>query len=315
MDNTKLLSSVESVLGKGKKTSGGNVAFHCPFCNHHKRKLEVQMTTSNKGENHWHCWICNRAGKKLINLYKQLNTGYDKIVELNNALGIVTKDINSLFLEHSDSRSTYLSLPPEYRSFLEAENTPDYRNALKYLRESRGFTNFDILKYHLGFCETGQYKHKIIIPSYSASGSLNFFAGRDFYDSSFKHKNPNVSKDIIGFELYINWNLPVILVEGAIDAMTIKRNAIPLFGKTISNELRKRLIEKKVKSIYICLDKDAQKQALDVATEFMDEGITVYFVNLEEKDPNEIGFENMITIIKNTKPLSFSDLIRYKLNI
>jgi DNA primase len=167
----------------------------------------------------------------------------------------------------------------------------------------------------LGYCNSGQYKHKIIIPSYNISGSLNFFVGRDFYDSSFKHKNPNVSKDIIGFELYINWNLPVILVEGAIDAMTIKRNAIPLFGKTIPDELRKRLIEKKVKAIYVCLDKDAQKQALAVAEEFIKEGIIVYFVNLQEKDPNEIGFEPMIKIIKETKPLSFSDLIRYKLNI
>jgi hypothetical protein len=159
----------------------------------------------------------------------------EKIVELNKALGVVVKDINSLFTEHSNHSSAHLSLPAEYKSFLEAENTPDYRNALKYLRENRGFTNFDIIKYHLGFCESGQYRHKIIIPSYNLSGSLNFFVGRDFYGSDFKHKNPNISKDIVGFELYINWNLPIVLVEGAIDAMTIKRNAIPLFGKTIPN--------------------------------------------------------------------------------
>jgi hypothetical protein len=315
MDNTKLVSSVESLLGKGKKTSNGNVAYYCPFCNHHKRKLEIQMLTNTKGENPWSCWVCQKRGRKLINLYKQLNAGYEKIVELNKALGVVVKDINSLFTEHSNHSSAHLSLPAEYKSFLEAENTPDYRNALKYLRENRGFTNFDIIKYHLGFCESGQYRHKIIIPSYNLSGSLNFFVGRDFYGSDFKHKNPNISKDIVGFELYINWNLPIVLVEGAIDAMTIKRNAIPLFGKTIPNELRKRLIEKKVKEVYICLDKDAQKQALNVAEEFMDEGITVYFVDLDEKDPNEIGFERMVKIIKETKPLSFGDLIKYKLNI
>jgi DNA primase len=315
MDNTKLISSVESVLGKGKKTSNGNVSYYCPFCNHHKRKLEIQMATNLKGENPWNCWTCQKRGRKLINLYKQLNVGYEKILELNTSLGVVTKDINNLFAEHINQNTSYLSLPKEYKSFLEAENTPNYRNALKYLRENRGFTDFDIIKYHLGFCEEGPYKHKIIIPSYDTSGSLNFFAGRDFYDSDFKHKNPNYSKDIVGFELYINWQLPVILVEGAIDAITIKRNSIPLFGKTISNELRKRLIEKRVKDIYVCLDKDAQKQAIAVAEEFMNEGIIVYFVNLEEKDPNEIGFERMIHIIKKTKPLTFSDLIKYKLNL
>jgi DNA primase len=310
MDNTKLLSSVESLLGKSKKSTKNNYSFYCPFCNHYKRKLEIDIVSG-----HWNCWVCQKRGRKLINLYKQLNVGYDKIVELNNILGVSTKDINSLFYNNSKNTNSYIKLPSEYISFLEAENTPNYRNALKYLRDDRGFTNYDIIKYHLGFCESGQYRHKIIIPSYNTSGSLNYFVGRDFYGSDFKHKNPDISKDIIGFELFINWQLPVILVEGAIDAITIKRNAIPLFGKTISTELRKRLIEKKVKDIYVCLDKDAQKQALVVAEEFMNEGIVVYFVNLEEKDPNEIGFEKMVHIIKNTKPLSFSDLIKYRLNI
>jgi DNA primase len=310
MDNTKLLSSVESLLGKSKKSTKNNYSFYCPFCNHYKRKLEIDIVSG-----HWNCWVCQKRGRKLINLYKQLNVGYDKIVELNNILGVSTKDINSLFYNNSKNINSYIKLPSEYISFLEAENTPNYRNALKYLRDDRGFTNYDIIKYHLGFCESGQYRHKIIIPSYNTSGSLNYFVGRDFYGSDFKHKNPDISKDIIGFELFINWQLPVILVEGAIDAITIKRNAIPLFGKTIPTELRKRLIEKKVKDIYVCLDKDALKQALVVAEEFMNEGIVVYFVNLEDKDPNEIGFEKMVHIIKNTKPLSFSDLIKYRLNI
>jgi hypothetical protein len=77
----------------------------------------------------------------------------------------------------------------------------------------------------------------------------------------------------------------------------------------------KKIVMSSVSKIYIALDKDAQKQALNVANEFMDEGIIVYFVDLQEKDPNEIGFERMIKIIKETKPLSFADLIKYKLNI
>jgi len=313
MDNTKLVSSVESILGKGRKTSNGNVAYHCPFCNHHKRKLEVQMIINSKGENPWNCWVCQKKGKKLVNLYKQLNAGYDKIVELNKALGVVTKDINSLFTEYSNYTSTHLSLPTEYKSFLEADNTPDYRNALKYLREDRGFTNFDIIKYHLGFCETGQYRHKIIIPSYNLSGSLNFFVGRDFYGSNFKHKNPNVSKDIVPMELYINWALPIIICEGMFDAITIKRNAIPLLGKTISDELRKRLIEKRVTDIYLALDLDALKQTLQIAKTFLDEGINVYIVELDGKDPSEIGFIRMIELIKQSTLLTYGELLKRKI--
>ena len=60
---------------------------------------------------------------------------------------------------------------------------------------------------------------------------------------------------------------------------------------------RKKIIENKVKEIYICLDKDAQKQAIEHAEEFMSNGINVYFVDLAQKDPAEIGFEKMIQII------------------
>ena len=52
MSNFKLLSLIETVLGKGKSTSRGNVAFNCPFCHHNKKKLEVDIDSQ-----HWHCWI------------------------------------------------------------------------------------------------------------------------------------------------------------------------------------------------------------------------------------------------------------------
>ena len=75
----------------------------------------------------------------------------------------------------------------------------------------------------------------------------------------------------------------------------------------------KKIIENKVNQVYICLDKDAQKQALERAEYFMNNGVEVYFVDLEEKDPAEIGFEKMCKLIKETQPLTFSKFIEYKL--
>ncbi len=46
-------------------------------------------------------------------------------------------------------------------------------------------------------------------------------------DSRFYRRNgnyyPSVSKDIIPFELFINWESPIVLCEGPFDAMAIKR--------------------------------------------------------------------------------------------
>ena len=75
---------------------------------------------------------------------------------------------------------------------------------------------------------------------------------------------------------------------------------IPLFGKTISTTLKRRIVEKGVKKIYICLDKDAKKQALETASYFMNNGLDVYFVDLTSKDPNELGFEKTKELLETT---------------
>lgn len=313
MLNTKLTQLLESVLGKGKVTNKGNIAHHCPFCQSSRKKLEVQTITNDKGENPWHCWVCNKSGKKLSTLFKTLNVSRDKLTELYNLLNIQPK-YSSKTIDSLHSSTTVVDLPKEYIPLYRTSDSIEYKNAMHYLRNKRNITLAEIVKYSIGYCESGEYAKKIIIPSYDDSGKLNYFVGRAYYEAeSFKHKNPDVSKNIVGFELFINWSLPIVLVEGSFDAIAVRRNAIPLFGKTISEDLRKKIIENKVEKLYICLDKDAQKQALEHAEYFMNNGVEVYFVDLQEKDPAEIGFEKMCKLIKETPPLTFSRFIEYKL--
>jgi len=313
MIDTRLTQLIESVLGKGKVTNKGNIAHHCPFCQSRQKKLEVQSVTNDKGENPWHCWVCNKSGKKLTSLFKALNVGRDKIAELYKVLSIQPK-YSSNQIDSTFQSTTAIDLPKEYIPLFKTSESIEYKNAIHYLRSKRKITLSEIVKYNIGYCESGEYAKKIIIPSYDEFGKLNYFVGRAYYEAeSFKHKNPEVSKNCVGFELFINWSLPLVLVEGSFDAISVRRNAIPLFGKTISEDLRKKIIENKVSQLYICLDKDAQKQALEHAEYFMNNGVEVYFVDLEEKDPAEIGFEKMCKLIKETQPLTFSKFIEYKL--
>ncbi len=130
-----------------------------------------------------------------------------------------------------------------------------------------------------------------------------------------KHKNPKISKDIIGFDLTINWNEPIILCEGAFDAIAIKRNAIPLFGKIIQPALQKKIIEKRVRDIYICLDADALKNAIQIAERFMAEGLNVYFVELQDADASELGFERIRAILNETDILTFEGIMHLKMGM
>jgi hypothetical protein len=313
MINNKLIQIIESVIGKGKVTNKGNIAHHCPFCHSPRKKMEIQTITNDKGENPWHCWVCNKSGKKLTTLFKALNVSREKISELYKVLNLQPK-YNANQIDSAFRSTTALDLPKEYIPLVSISDSIEYKNAIHYLRSKRKITLSEIVKYNIGYCETGEYSKKIIIPSYDEFGKLNYFVGRAYYDAeSFKHKNPDVSKNCVGFELFINWSLPIVLVEGAFDAIAVRRNAIPLFGKTISEDLRKKIIEHKVSKLYICLDKDAQKQALEHAEYFMNNGVQVYFVDLDQKDPAEIGFEQMSKLIKETQPLTFSKFIEYKL--
>jgi hypothetical protein len=129
-----------------------------------------------------------------------------------------------------------------------------------------------------------------------------------------KYKNPRVSKDVVGFESMIDWNQPVILCEGVFDAIAIKRNAIPLFGKTLPPKLLRRFVEYKVRNVYLILDSDAQKDSMKIVEKLKSYQVEVNMIVLEDKDPSELGFEKTINLIKQTKDsLSFSDIMKMKL--
>jgi DNA primase len=307
MVNELLVNLVNSVLGTSKRTSRGNQSFTCPFCSK-QNKLEVNFTENKEGINKWACWTCGKKGKTVKSLFKQVQVDSSYFQELSKLVkNVSTEDIGEV-------KQTLLELPKEYKSFI---NNKDIiaRHALSYLKK-RNITKQDILKYNIGYCSSGQYAKMIIIPSYDGAGKLNYFTARSFEKDPYtKYRNPETSRDIIPFELFINWDLPIILCEGPFDAMAIKRNVIPLLGKNIQSSLMKKLVESKVQKIYIALDNDAISKALGFCEQLLDIGKEVYLVELEGKDPSELGFENFTKLIQTVSPLTQYKLMEKKLQI
>jgi len=307
MVNQLLVTLVNSVLGSGKATARNNYAYHCPFCHHHKPKLEVNLTENREGKNPWHCWACNVRGTTIYNLFKQLKVEAGKYTELKSLVK-TSKSIKETQVVNS------ISLPNEYIGLYNV-NTNDImaRHALAYLKK-RNIGKYDILKYNIGYCKEGLYKNMIIIPTYNKDGNINYFTARSFEkDPYIKYRNPSVSRDIIPNEHLINWNIPIVICEGLFDAIAIKRNAIPLLGKNIQSSLMKKIVTSIVDKIYIALDRDAMKQALRFCENLMAEGKEVYLVDLQDKDPSEMGFKNFTKLIQNTVPLTYYNLMERKL--
>ena len=305
MVNELLVNLVNSVLGASKRTARGNQSYHCPFCNHHKPKLEVNFTENKKGYNPWHCWVCGKKGKTIKVLFKSLKVSSDKFIELSKLVK-TGNEVEEIVVEKT------VELPKEFKPIL---NNMDImaKRAFAYLK-SRNVTKDDIEKYNIGYCDYGKYKNMVIIPSYDKDGVLNYFSSRSFDKEAYiKYRNPDCSRNIIPFELFINWDSPLILCEGPFDAMAIKRNAIPLFGKNLQSNLLKKIVSSTVNKIYIALDTDAIKQALKHCEYLINQGKEVYLVELDGKDPSELGFNKFTNLIQNTFPLDQYSLMEKKI--
>lgn len=307
MDNTilNILSrAIGSTYTKLKKTD--EYMFWSPFITHHKPKLQINIKSQK-----WHCWVSNQGGHNFYQLFKAVGVSQSDWSDLKEYLN---EQDDYYVVKTSKNQKIKVSLPKEFKRLnYDTFNTPLEKRCINFLKE-RGFDNNDIIRYGVGYCESGEYSDRIIIPSYDKNGRLNYFIARDLYDRGMKYKNPPVSKNIICFEMYINWEEPIILCEGVFDAMTIKRNAIPLFGKTISKSLITKIIKKHVKKVYIVLDDDAIKDSIKMIERLLTYGIQTYFVKLKGKDPNEIGFNNIWNIIHETNPLNLKELVTLKLS-
>ena len=93
----------------------------------------------------------------------------------------------------------------------------------------------------------------------------------------------------------------------------IRTRTIFVFGKNVMKKLHKKIIESQVKTLYLALDNDAKSDAIKISDTFVNEGIDVKLVMLKDKDPSEIGFEGLLSYLKDTESTNFSRLLKYKL--
>ena len=144
MNENKILTVVESLLGSGKRQSKGEYLFHCPECHHRKPKLIVKLDHSYNSFQNWHCWVCQDTngtkGRKLWQLFKKFNASKEQFNELKEALG----DIDYSYVPTEEKIKKFVSLPKEYIPIWKENKSFIRKHALLYL-EKRGITLNDML--------------------------------------------------------------------------------------------------------------------------------------------------------------------------
>ena len=302
MKQKRLEAIISKVLGDNTKRND-EIIVRCPYCNHRKHKLSINLLNYK-----WHCWVCNVKGVGLQKLFKKGGGSYQDIQDANLVTGKPTNE--KVVVEKQ------IALPYEFQPIATGNpRDPEFRNAAMYLKR-RGLTKIDILRHNIGYCSTGSYKGYIIIPSYDGEGNLNYYVGRSYYKSDFPHKNPTASKNVIGFDMLVDWEEDINICEGAFDAFGIGDNTIPIFGKFMPKKLKAKLIEKRPSRVNVILDRDATEAALDVSQHLLDNNIDAYLVQVPEgSDPGDLGVDKMKQLIDYAEPLNLMKIMEMKFEL
>lgn len=289
MDNS--LQILSKYLGEYEKKKDENYAFSCPFCKHHKKKLEVDIQTGL-----WNCWVCNTKGIKVSNLLKRLKANISDIRNIRENIG-EKKERQEIEI---------LTLPDSFEYIKPYAEDLMNNNAYEYLSK-RGLSNDDIIKYKIGYANYGENVGELILPSFDSKGRLNYFIQKNIHTG--RYKNPNYSKNQIIYDLFINWEEPIVLVEGMFDAITVRHNSIPLLGKFINKTLKKRILKSKTDTFYICLDADAYDSSIELSKYLLSIGKKVFNVILpKNEDPSSLGYKKVWELINSSKQITQQDI-------
>ena len=288
------------------KTSGSELLFKCPVCNHHKHKFSV-----NLDKNAFKCWVCDYRGRNIRRVVRRFGS-YTQLQKWDQATNRVDLErFADLFVERRDEESKErVELPSQFLSLTSKNLRATAKFAYRYLR-SRGVTDDDILRWKIGYCFEGEYRNRVVIPSFDDDGDVNYFAARSYNGDSYKYKNPRASKNIVFNELFVDWNADLTIVEGVFDAI-VAGNAVPILGSTLRKD--SRLLQKIVMNdtpVYLALDPDAADKERRLIRMLLQYDIELYKIDVNGYE--DVGSMPRQIFLQRKKEASFIDGDNYLL--
>ncbi len=285
---------------------GHEYLFTCPSCNHHKRKFSI-----NLDKNVFKCWVCDYRGRNIRRVIRRFGS-YLQLQKWDSISDRADLErFADLFNEDKfETGSQKVQLPEEFVSLTSDKVPATGRHAMKYL-DPRGLTKADILKWKIGFCFEGEFRNRIVIPSFDEDGDCSYFIARSYTGDSYKYKNPRASKDIVFNDLFIDWNEDLVLVEGVFDAL-IAGNAVPILGSTLrsGSDLLRKIVRNDT-PIYVALDPDAAKKERRIIEMLLRYDIELYKIDVSGYE--DVGSMPRKVFVERKNNAAFIDRDNYLL--
>jgi hypothetical protein len=302
--------------------------------------------TSKPDEWLMECWVCN-APKLYFNVVKvkgfcvkcweprslediaQKTAGINKhqvyqyIADAKLAAMRVT-GLKDSILEglHGTTRSGFrelpeISFPDEYRTLREGQGAINGKQAIAYMQH-RGFPVNLLFAMGFGYCATGYYKQRIIIPFYE-DGRLVYWQARDYtgkVDRKKKILNPpswlvTTGKTQVLFNSEaIHHHDIVILTESWGSAMAVGTMSIAINGWHMSERQLELIKESSVETVIILLDPGQEINAWETAKR-LSAWKRVYVGLLTDGDPNEVTKSVLYNAVSDAKEYTSSEYLKH----
>ena len=298
---------IHQILGSSRRSRDEHL-FSCPFCNHHKKKMSV-----NFAKGYWKCWICDSRGKNIYRLVRKFGTYQQrqKWLELEGRLDL--NEFENIFAEMNDVvEEQVIELPEKFISLCNKRLPRSSKRVLNYL-QLRGINREQILKWKIGYCDDGRFGGRVIIPSFNNDGNVNYFIARSYVGHQRKYLNPTAEKDIIFNQLSVDWDSPVILVEGVFDAIVAGENAIPILGSTLRENTKLfQAIAINDTPVYLALDEDAKKKTGQIVKNMLQYDIELLEIDTSGcEDVGSMSHDIFLERKNHAKPVDYDNFFLY----
>ena len=290
--------------GEGHLLSNGqNIAINCPKCVMRgepspdtKYRLHVCVDRESNKFGYYHCFRCGFKGRPRdkggINL-SYLDLYRRKRRKVNDP-------------EIKQPEATPIKLPKDFSLVQDGMSAWDYLT-------SRGLTKEDIEYYDIGIGEG-----RIIFPDYEENGDLCYWVGRAYDGRLPRYKNCLSTQSARSSQIYNLGRFKreggsvATLCEGTISAIAAGRSGIATYGKQLSEPQIRILQSLGLSKLYIALDPDAKREALELSRKLARHVGVLYLVSMPKgEDPASLGREKFSECRSSAVKYSLGASVRF----
>lgn len=289
---------VDANLTRARPSAGDEWTAECPFC-------EVfggfYVNCAEDGKGPWVCFKCGERSRTIVRLVahvEDLNPAEARAMVMRDAMEFRRKESPVTLLERirglresddlsdldllSDDDGSDTELPREFIPVWDGKRwrVPTYMTKRKFKRAT-------LRAWGVGFCQSGYFHHRVIIPLDCPNGR-SFTARALEADVEPRYLNPPGADHA---KLLFGWKHSPIhsdfcLAEGPLDAMKLWQHGLPAMafgGKVLSShQLGMLFTRPSGASVCVMLDPEAQVEALDVASQLVTHFEYVYVAKLPD---------------------------------